>query len=344
MPTPDRAALFLQIARMRRFEEALACLWRRGLISGELHLGIGEEGIVAGVLAHLAPGDALALDHRSTPPLVARGVSLKSLVLEMLGSEDGLCRGSGGHMHLFSREHLAASSGIVGSSAPLACGFALAAQHLRPGRVSVAFFGEGAANQGMLMEALNLAVVWELPVLFVCKDDGMAITTMSANVTGGSLLARARAFGMPAEKVDGGDAELVWRAAARAVARARSGGGPSFLLARCHHPEGHFLGDGLLRQLDRSPRDLLRQLEPTLRALGRSPGVALPGRAIGLAGVVSPLVRVASRRLFAPRDPLDVAAWRLPREVAANLDSRATAEVAAAVKVAIAVVGGADGD
>lgn len=297
---------------MRRFEEALASLWRRGPISGELHLGIGEEGIAAGVVSHLVPGDALALDHRSTPPLVARGVSLESLALEMLGSEDGLCRGRGGDMRLFSREHLAASSGIVGSSAPLACGFALAAQHLRPGRVSVAFFGEGAVNQGMLMESLNLAVVWKLPVLFVCKDDGISISTPSARVTGGSLLGRARGFGLPVARVDGGDAEEVWRAAGKAVARARSGGGPSFVLVRCYHPEGHFLGDPLLRQLDLPIGESRRALEPTLRAIGRSPGVPLPGRIIGLANVVYPLALGAPRRVFRPRDPFDVAARRLP--------------------------------
>jgi len=118
--------LYLQMVRMRRFEEALAALWQQGLISGALHLGVGEEAIVAGVVDHLRPGDGLALDHRPTPALVGMGTDLTRLVLEMLGHEQGLCRGHGGHMHLFDPEHTAASSGIVGASGSMACGFALA--------------------------------------------------------------------------------------------------------------------------------------------------------------------------------------------------------------------------
>ena len=134
---------------------------------------------------------------------------------------------------------------LQGSSAragPTAAGFALSAQYVRPGAIAVAFFGEGAMNQGMLMESLNLAAVWDLPVLFVCKDDGWAITTPSERVTGGDLNERARGLGVPAVDVDGCDVGEVWEAAHSAIARARSGGGPTFLHARCVHVEGHFLG------------------------------------------------------------------------------------------------------
>lgn len=129
---PDLWSLYRQMLRSRRFEESVKDLWEQGKISGEMHLGIGEEAIAAGVVSQLQEGDAMALDHRSTPPLVVRGVDLLLLVREFLGSADGLCCGMGGHMHLFSPRHLAASSGIVGSSGPAAAGFALAAQHLRP--------------------------------------------------------------------------------------------------------------------------------------------------------------------------------------------------------------------
>ena len=176
--------LYELMYKARAFELALAELWSQGLISGEMHLGTGEEAIAAGVAAHLEQGDAVALDHRGTPILTLLGVDLTSMLKEMLGREDGLCRGRGGHMHLFAPERLAASSGIVGSSAPIAAGFALAAKRLRPGRVGVAFFGDGALNQGMLLEALNLAVAWSLPAIFVCKDNGWAITTRSSSVTG----------------------------------------------------------------------------------------------------------------------------------------------------------------
>jgi pyruvate dehydrogenase E1 component alpha subunit len=155
-------------------------------------------------------------------------------------------------------------------------------------------------------------------------------------VTGGDLAERARSFGLRAERVDGSDVEAVWSAAERAVARARSGRGPSFLLARCSHPEGHFLGDALLRQLDVSPWEARRQLEPTLRALRRSPGAPLPARALGLVGLLSPLVAVALRRAVGGRDPLARAARRLPASLAASLDARATDEVRRAVEAALA--------
>ncbi len=233
--------------RSRHFEEHVRIFWEAGLITGEMHTGIGEEAIAAGVVHHLKAGDGMALDYRPTPPLLMRGVPPEALLREFLGLESGLCRGAGGHMHLFSREHLAASSGIVGSSGPAALGFALAAEQLRPGAVGVAFFGEGAANQGMVLEAMNLAAAWSSPLLFVCKDDGMAVTTPSGEVTAGNLISRARAFHLAVREVDGGDVAAVWRAAGDLISRARAGEGPGWLHARCAHPEGHMLGDPLLR-------------------------------------------------------------------------------------------------
>ncbi|MEJ2267197.1 MAG: thiamine pyrophosphate-dependent enzyme, partial [Anaerolineales bacterium] len=158
-PTDDADLwdLYRQMLRSRLFEQSVQELWEAGKISGEMHMGIGEEAIVAGVVCQLQEGDAMALDHRGTPPLIMRGVDPVLLLRELLGRPDGLCRGMGGHMHLFSRKHLAASSGIVGASGPAGVGFALAAEYLRPGNVAVAFFGEGSVNQGMMMEAMNLA-------------------------------------------------------------------------------------------------------------------------------------------------------------------------------------------
>lgn len=264
---PDLWSLYRQMLRSRRFEEFVKDLWERGKISGEMHLGIGEEAIAAGVVDHLQEGDAMVLDHRGTPPLVARGVDLVVLLREFLGRGDGLCCGMGGHMHLFSPEHLAASSGIVGSSGPLAAGFALAAQCLRPENLAVAFFGEGAMNQGMLVETLNLAVTWKLPVLFVCKDNQWAITTLSHSVTAGNLIDRAEAFGMPAMEIDGTDVEAVWNAAGQGVDRARNGNGPTFLLAHCPRLEGHFLMIGQSRtDQDRDPLDQIQRRLKTEKA------------------------------------------------------------------------------
>jgi pyruvate dehydrogenase E1 component alpha subunit len=290
--------------RSRRFEEAVSRLWSQGLISGEMHLGLGEEAIAAGIVYQLQDGDALALDHRGTPPLVVRGVGLVPLLREMLGCDDGLCGGAGGHMHLFSPEYLAASSGIVGAAAPTAVGLALSGQHLRPGSVAVAYFGEGAMNQGMVMEALNLAIVWQLPVVFVCKDNDWSITTYSSDVTGGSLIARARSFGMPALAIDGSDVSAVWQAAREAITRGRQGDGPTFLLAACDHLEGHFLGDPVLQLARRPVRSSIAYVRPLLGALFARRGISFRQRLATLTNILQ--IVLASRRdhVNHPRDPL----------------------------------------
>lgn len=308
---PDVWFLYDQMLRSRLFEEAVAELWRQGYISGEMHLGVGEEGVVAGVVTQLEEGDSLALDHRGTPPLLMRGVDPVSLLREFVGRPDGLCGGMGGHMHLFSPEHLAASSGIVGASGPAAVGFALAAQFLRPGKVAVAFFGEGAMNQGMLLEAFNLAAVWRLPVLFVCKDEGWAVTTPSSSVTAGNLLARARILGMEAADVDGSDVEAVWHAARRALDQARGRQGPTFLQAHCVHPQGHLLGDALMRIARRPAQEMKPRAGPLAAALVKRGGVPFWKRVRGLASTLL-LIRQATRdHSTRQHDPLIRARQRL---------------------------------
>lgn len=308
----DPWLLYRHMLKSRLFEQAVSRLWEEGRISGEMHLGIGEEAIAAGIVTQLADGDALALDHRATPPLLVRGVDPVLLLREFLGRPDGLCAGAGGHMHLFSPQHLAASSGIVGASGPAAVGFALAAQRLRPGALAVAFFGEGAVNQGMLLESLNLAAAWRLPVLFVCKDSGWAISTPSPSVTAGSPVDRALGFGMPAAGVDGADAQAVWDVARDALQRARADGGPTFLHARCAHPEGHFLGDPLVRMARHPLVQLLRAAGPMVRSLARLRGASLRERVAGVRAVVSLLGTSAGARPSGPADPLDRARRALP--------------------------------
>jgi TPP-dependent pyruvate/acetoin dehydrogenase alpha subunit len=329
--------LYLQMCRIRAAEQALGDLWRRGLVSGEMHLGIGEEAVAAGVVAHLEDGDALALDYRSTPPLVARGVDLTSLFLEMLGSEDGLCGGRAGHMHLMSRPHLAAASGIVGAPGPLATGFGLAARNAGRGRVVVAFFGDGAVNEGMLMESLNLASAWTLPVVFVCKDNRWAVTTRSAALTGGGLRRRLSGFGMPVMRVDGTDVAKVDGVARRAVARARSGGGPTVLLARCARLEGHFLGDPLVR-LTTALRDLTDEVRPLLGQVRAQPGAPLLDRIAALLAISRRAATAAVDRSRG-RDPLPKAARWLPVDVVASLEQRARDEIDQAVQAAVRAVG-----
>lgn len=273
----DLWTLYRHMLRSRLFEEAVAVFWHRGFISGEMHLGMGEEAIAAGAVLQLRDGDAMALDHRGTPPMLMRGVEPLLILRELLGRPDGLCGGLGGHMHLFSPKHLALSSGIVGSSGPAAAGFGLAANYLRPGSVALAFFGEGAANQGMLLESFNLAVIWKLPVLFICKDNDWAITTESATVQAGDLVHRAQSFGMPAVQVDGADVEAVWEAAGEGIDRARAGEGPSFLHARCRHFESHMLGIQTAR-VARNPATEAGLMIPLLRSAASRSGAPLRER------------------------------------------------------------------
>ena len=332
---PDRTRLYRTMLTSRRLEEAISKLWQEGRISGEMHLGIGEEGIVAGVVDHLSDGDAIAADHRSTPPMVMHGVDPTAIVAECLGSEAGLGRGIGGHMHLMSKDHLAAASGIVGSSGPLACGFALAHQQLRPDRVAVAFFGEGAMNQGMLLESFNLAGAWKLPVLFICKDNGMAITTASEGVTSGNLVDRVRGFGIPAVEVDGADVEEVWRVAAESVSRARRGGGPGFILASCVRPEGHLLGDPLLRIVRQPVAELKDKLRPLIKSATSGQGAGLGGRAASLGSITQMLSKAATMR---GRDPVRRLRKRLEidRSEVERLEQEVEIQVQSAVGEALA--------
>ena len=301
----DLWSLYALMLKSRLFEEAIAKLWHDGLISGEMHLGTGEEAIIAGVVAQLREGDAMALDHRGTAALLMRGIDPVLLLRELLGHPDGLCCGMGGHMHLFSKEHLAASSGIVGAGGPTAAGFALAAQYLRPSAIAVAFFGEGAVNQGMLMESMSLSSMWKLPVLFVCKDDGWAITTQSAEVTGGDLNERARGLGIPAVEADGLDTSVMWEAAHAAIERARSGQGPTFLHARCVHLEGHFLGFQLIRIVRDPLREMAEIAVPLTKSFLRLGGAVFRERMAGLKTVMAAvLLTLRDPRRDPTKDPL----------------------------------------
>lgn len=283
----DVWALYALMLKSRLFEETIAKLWHDGLISGEMHLGTGEEAIVAGVVSQVREGDAMALDHRGSAALLMRGVDPVLIIRELLGYSDGLCGGMGGHMHLFSKEHLAASSGIVGAAGPTAAGFALAANHLRPGSIAVAFFGEGSINQGTLMESMNLASAWNLPVLFVCKDDGWSITTQSDKMTGGNLNERARGLGVPPVEADGLDASAVWEAAEAAIQRARSGNGPTFLHSRCVHLEGHFLGFQLIRAVRNPLKEMPEIAIPLTKSFFHPGGATLSERLAGLKTVMA---------------------------------------------------------
>jgi TPP-dependent pyruvate/acetoin dehydrogenase alpha subunit len=335
-------SVYESMARMRAVELAQIRLWDEGLVPGELHTGIGEEGIVAGVLANLTPDDAIALDHRPTSALIGRDVDPESLLLEIMGNEAGMNGGQGGHMHLFAPEHRAAGDGMVGSSGPLACGLALAGRRERPGSVAVAFFGEAAANEGYMMEAFNLASAWKLPVLFVCKDNSWSITTRSSAVTGGKLMDRARAFGLTAGKADGARVDDVHATAARLVARMRAGKGPAFLHAACYRPDGHFTTDVLVR-LIRDPRREVREIAPPLIAALRAPGGSTGDRVAALATLSWRIGALAAHHARGGRDPLARARRLVGAQAVARIDLRVEGEIASAERAARARVRAAPG-
>ncbi|MDF1513404.1 MAG: thiamine pyrophosphate-dependent dehydrogenase E1 component subunit alpha [Anaerolineae bacterium] len=327
--------LYQMMFRSRQYEQAIANLWRQGFVSGELHDGTGEEAIIAGIISQLIPGDALALDHRGTAAIIMAGVDPTLLIKELLGLPDGLCGGYGGHMHLFSKEPLAASSGIVGASGPTAVGFALSAQQLGKESIAVAFFGEGAVNQGMLMESMNLAVVWKLPVVFVCKDDQRSISTTSALMTGGSIRKRAEGIGLSVFTADSTSVMDVWKVATHAIEFTRRGQGPCFIHASCIHLEGHFQGYQLFRAIRYPMRELPAILLPLVKTFCYK-GESLRHRLAGLNIIATSLLNTVSDLRRNPRyDPLLIArtALDLDDETILHMENEINSEVDAVVEI-----------
>lgn len=331
----DSIDLYRSMARQRAVELALAELWHRGLAPGEMHLGTGEEAVIAGVVGHRQPSDAFAIDHRPSTVMTAIGVEPRAILAECIGREDGLCRGRGGHMHLLAPDRLAAASGIVGAAAPTATGFALAATILRPGAVAVAFFGDGAANQGMVLESMNLASAWKLPVLFVCKDNGWAVVTRTATVTGGDLCQRAEGFGLVARELDGTDVLEVHRVAGELLQGMRDGAGPAFLRAHVPRLDGHLLGDVLVR-MSRKPTEGVDTTKNLLGGLfGR--GASMRDRAESVGTILGLLFDAATERRGGRNDPLVRARAALDAQHAEALDAidREARDEAAAALAAV---------
>lgn len=332
----DVAKVYRTMVRMRLVEEAIGRAWADGLVPGEYHSGIGEEGINGGVLAHLRDDDSLSLDHRNTPGFIGRGTDPASLMLKVLGSDEGMNRGMAGHMHLLDPDVSAACDGMVGASGPLAVGNAFAHLRRRPGSVAVAFHGEAAMNQGMLMEAYNMAAAWNLPVLFVCKDNKWSITTYSRDVTGGDVVERAASFGLATARVKGHKVQDVHQAAGKLIDRARRGGGPGFLYASCFRPGGHFEGDPIVRMLD-DPMGQSADVGPALKAGGGTRGDRV--------GALKDLTRMVVRAkldwtLQQRKDPVRLARKLLTVQVAEQIEISEGAVVRAAEQRARAAVAG----
>jgi pyruvate dehydrogenase E1 component alpha subunit len=267
-PTQAEALrLYESMVLIRRVEERLRDDSAAGKLPGAVHLYIGEEAVAAGVCAHLGARDYATSTHRGHGHFIAKGGDVRAMMAEIWGKREGICRGMGGSMHVADlAKGILGANGIVGAGLSIATGAAFGAKLDGDGKASVCFFGDGAANQGALMETLNIAVLWKLPLVFVCENNGFSEFTPAAQVTAGRIADRARAFSVPAAEVDGNDVTAVWQAASEAVARARDGGGPSFIEARTYRIQGHFeaesfvLGGGRYR--DGEEIEAWRQKDP----------------------------------------------------------------------------------
>ena len=220
-----------RMMRIRLFDERASKMVKRGHIPGTVHTSIGQEAQVVGSTFALADGDYMSGNHRSHGHPIGKGSPLGPLMAELVGKATGVCKGKGGSLHLadFAVGSLG-ESGIVGSSIPIATGAAFSSKVLDNGKVALAFFGDGAANQGVLYESMNLAGTWMLPMIFLCENNQYALSTPAHTVTSGVIADRAAGFGMPGIRVENGqDVLAVYDAVKTAVDRARAGGGPSLV-------------------------------------------------------------------------------------------------------------------
>jgi pyruvate dehydrogenase E1 component alpha subunit len=259
--------MYLRMCRIRYFEEAVIEIHSSGELIGPAHPYIGEEAVAVGACAALRDDDRIAGNHRSHGHPIAKGGDVKKAMAEILGKTGGFCKGKGGSMHLadFSIGILG-ESGIVASSVPIATGAALASKLGKQDFISLVFFGDGASNQGACHESMNMAALWDLPVIFMCENNGYAITTSYKNsVSVDHVSDRASAYGMPGVLVDGQDAIAVWEATNEAVLRARAGEGPTLIEAMTYRYEDHSLG------LDRIRKDEYRTQEEIDEAMKRDP-------------------------------------------------------------------------
>ena len=245
--------LYRTMLTIRRSEEALAALLAEGLIPGFIHLAIGQEAIAAGVMDVLTPADTITSTHRGHGHAIAKGMKLDAFFAELLAKDAGACRGRGGSMHVADiGQGMLGANGIVAAGMPIALGSALAHQVLKRDAVAVALFGDGAMAEGLLHECLNLAKLWNLPVLFVCENNGWGEFLETAKQIVFTLEKLAAAYGIHHVTVDGNDAVAVAVAADKAVADIRGGGGPIILECQTIRVGGHYEGDP---QRGRDPSD-----------------------------------------------------------------------------------------
>jgi pyruvate dehydrogenase E1 component alpha subunit len=240
----DLLDLFARMARIRAFERKVQALFKHGKLPGFVHLYIGEEAVAVGACSVLTDSDKITSTHRGHGHLLAKGADPKLMMAELLGRETGYCKGKGGSMHIVDYSlGILGANGIVGGGIPIASGSGLADRVLGREHVTVCFFGDGASNQGVLHEAMNLCAIWGLPVVFLCENNHYTEWMRTEDITAGEIADRSKAFGIPGVRVDGNDVLAVREAAQRAVDRARAGEGPSLIEAETYRHHGHNEGE-----------------------------------------------------------------------------------------------------
>jgi len=245
-PTVDQMkGIHLTMVKIRKFEERAVELFMAQELPGFLHSYLGQEAVAAGACACLREDDYITSTHRGHGHVIAKGLSLDRMMAELFGKKAGYCKGKGGSMHIadFSKGILGAN-GIVGGGIPIATGAALSAKMRKSSQVALCFFGDGASNQGSFHEALNMAAVWSLPVVYVCENNLYAVSTrQDRHQKILDISARASAFGFPGTTADGNDPIAVFQAVAPAVGRARYGEGPTLVECKTYRWLGHYVGD-----------------------------------------------------------------------------------------------------
>jgi acetoin:2,6-dichlorophenolindophenol oxidoreductase subunit alpha len=236
--------LYSRMLTIREFEEKASDLYSRALIPGLLHSSVGQEAVAVGVCAALRVDDYIASTHRGHGHCIAKGADIGRMFAELFGKVDGYCRGKGGSMHIANPEvgNLGANA-IVGGNIPIVTGAGLSAKMRGTDQVAVSFFGDGALNQGILLESMNMAAIWKLPVIYACENNQYGEYTAMTAVTAGDILQRGTSLGIASEIVDGMDVLEVYQATVKAVARGRSGDGPSFVVFNTYRYYGHGMSD-----------------------------------------------------------------------------------------------------
>ena len=244
--------LYAMMLRIRRFEEAVNQLYMKAMMPGLSHLYLGEEAIATGACAAIEPNDMITSTHRGHGHLVARDADVNRMMAEIMGKRDGYCKGKGGSMHIASVEKgMLGANGIVGGGIPIATGAAYAALYKKTGQVVLSFFGDGASNEGVFHESVNMAAAWKLPVVFVLENNLYGISARISRVSNTEDLAvRAKAYAIPGVTADGQDVLAVYEAVREAVEYARSGNGPTIVECKTYRFKGHVVGDNVEKYLD----------------------------------------------------------------------------------------------